>query len=355
MKMKNLTRLHTLLLMLVVSSAMILGSCKKDDDDKIVEGDKTELNALIAEAQALADAATTADYPEAAITTFKTTLATIKTTAATSLTQVQIDNLLTQLSAAITTFNSKAYGFIDEALYLNAGWHFDEGTGTIATAFSSTAHVGTFTKGNPTVFGADAMMPSWADGVIGKAVLLNKGGHLEVPYSASFLPANITISVWVNPLEIYENNYIVSQNFWNGYKLQTQSVGKPFFTYKTVDGNIIDKDNVDGGSVVVNQWNHIVVSLNSVSKELKFYLNGELSYTWTATDGILPITQTLTDPDPQAFLIGCVATDAQIATWSWTETPTSLGYFKGSVDELKVYNIALSDGQIAKLYNDEKP
>ena len=133
MKMKNLMKFQTLLLMLIISSAMILVSCSKDDE--IVQGDKTELTALIAEADALATAATTTDYPQAAIDAYKTTLAGVKTAAAGKLTQAQIDILVTQLTEAINTFKSKEYGFIDESLYLNAGWHFDEGTGTNCYCF----------------------------------------------------------------------------------------------------------------------------------------------------------------------------------------------------------------------------
>jgi hypothetical protein len=357
MKMKNLMNFRTLLIMMIVSSAMILGSCK-DDEDPIVEGDKTELNALIVEADALANDATSADYPQAAIDAYKSTLATVKTAAATPLTQAEIDNLETQLTEAMNTFEAQAYGFIDEALYLNAGWHFDEGTGTTATAFSATKHVATFFKGNTVIMGASAMSPSWVDGVNGgKAVYLDKGAHLEVPYTTAFLPVDITISVWVKPDALYENNYIVSQNYWNGYKLQTQGGGKPFFTYKKVDGGIIDADNETDNSVKAGQWNHIVVSVNGTTKELKFYVNGTLTKTWTeANKSIGPLTRILTAPDPQPFIIGCVATDAELAAnfMSWT-TADNFGYFKGVIDELKVYNIALADGQVSKLYNDEKP
>jgi len=355
--MKKLMKLQTLLLMLFVSSALILASCK-DDDDEIVQGDKTELNALIAEAEAIAAAATTADYPQTAITAYNSTLTTIKAAAATPLTQAEIDNLEIQLTVAMNTLDSQAYGFIDETLYLNAGWHFDEGTGTTATAYSTVKHVGTFFKGNSVILGADAMMPSWTDGVKGgKAILLNKGAHLEVPYTTAFLPANITISVWVKPSEIYEHNYIVSQNYWTGYKLQTQGGGKPYFTFKKVDGGIIDADNELDASVKVNQWTHLVVSVNSTTKELKFYVDGLLTKTWTEENkGIGPLTQTLTSPDPQPFIIGGVATDAELAAnfMEWTNAD-NLGYFKGAIDELKIYNIALADGQVAKLFNDEKP
>jgi len=349
MKMKNLMKLQTFLLMLIISSAMILVSCSKDDE--IVQGDKTELTALIAEADAIAAAATTADYPQAAIDTYNSVLATVKTTAATKLTQVQIDNLVAQLTAAMNTFAAAEYGFIDESMYLNAGWHFDEGTGTTATAFSTVAHVATFTKGNAGVFGDDAALPTWVDGVKGgHAVSLNYGANLQVPYTASFLPTDISISVWIKPVELYENNYILSQNYWECYKLQTQGGGKPFFTYK--NGNYINKDNETDNSIKVDVWNHLVITLNSSTKLLKFYVDGTLTKTWDETGGILPFPTTLANPQP--FIIGCVATDAELATWSWTETPTSLGYFKGAIDELKIYNIALSDGQVSKLYNDEK-
>ena len=199
------------------------------------------------------------------------------------------------------------------------------------------------------------MMPSWTDGVKGKAVYFNKGAHLEVPYTNSFLPANLTISVSVKPDELYEHNYIISQNYWNGYKLQTQGGGKPFFTYKKIDGGIIDADNETDNSIKVAQWNHIVVSVNATTKELKFYVDGTLTKTWTETDkNIGPLLQTLENAQP--FIIGGVATDAELAAnfMEWT-TAENLGYFKGAIDELKIYNIALTDGQVSKLYNDEKP
>ncbi len=356
MKMKNLMNVHSLLLMVFISSALILGSCK--DDDEIVEGDKTALTSLITEADAIAAAATTADYPQSAITSFGTTLQTVKDAAATKLTQVQIDNLVTQLTEALNTFDAQAYGFIDESLYLNAGWHFDEGTGTTATAYSTVKHVGTFKPGNSVILGASAKSPAWVSGVNGgNAVYLDGGAHLEVPYTTAFLPANLTISVWVRPNEIYEHNYILSQNYWNGYKLQTQGGGKPFFTFKKVDGGIVDADNETDNSVSVGNWSHLVVSVNGTSKELKFYVDGLLTKTWTQeTKGIGPLTQTLTSPDPQPFIIGCVATDAELAAnfMEWTNAD-NLGYFKGAIDELKIYNIALTDGQVSKLYNDEKP
>lgn len=320
--------------------------------------DYATLYALITSSETLANGATSATYPQTAIDNFKSTLATVKTAAATLLTPAQITNLNVNLTAAKKTFGTQIYGFIDEDLYLTAGWHFDEGTGTTATAFSTVKHVGTFKAGNAVIMGANAKSPAWGDGVKGgKAIVLDGGAHLEVPYTTAFLPANLTISVWVKPTGLRADNYIVSQNYWTGYKLQIQDGGKPFFTFKKVDGGIVDADNETDNSVKINVWNHVVVTLNATTKELKFFVNGTHTKTWTETSkGIGPLTQTLTAPSPQPFIIGGVATDAELAAnfMAWT-TAANLGYFKGSIDELKIYNIALANGQVSKLYMDEKP
>lgn len=359
--MKNLIKQSTLMLMLIVGSALILGSCKKEP--VVVDGDHTALNALIVQADALAAAATTSGYPQTAIDAFKTTLASVKASNATKIPNGTITNLTTQLTAAMNTFKAQAYGFIDEALYLNAGWHFDEGTGTTATSFSAAHQVGTFTKGWTALLGSAAVLPTWIDGVKGgKAIYLHNGAHLEVPYTTAFLPASITISAWIKMDKIWENDIIVSQNYWWGYKFQTQGGGKPMLTERVNATTVNDFD--DGDPIVTpGVWSHVVVSLNSATKILKFYINGELTQTYTETNGVGPLTQTLSFVDgantytAQPFLIGCMATDAEIAAhpdnFSWITT-ANVGCFEGAIDELKIYNIALADGQVSKLYNDEK-
>lgn len=342
------------MLMLVISSALVLGSC--GDDDNGGGGDKTALNALIVEADQMAQEATPIHYPQTAIDSYKATLQSIKNSAAGNRTQLEINNLVTDLSEAMTDFQSRAYGFIDESIHLAAGWHFDEGTGTTATAFSTVKHVAIFKNGHASIFAGEAMAPSWVEGVDqGSAIYLNNGAHLEVPYTATFLPASLSISVWIKPIELYDNNCILSQNFSNGYTLKTQAFGRPFFSYKKQDGGIVEADNETDNSIGVNVWSHLVITLNSSTNELIFYVNGIHSKTWTQADKeIGPLTQSLTAPDPQPFLIGTIATDQQVATWSPAETPLTLGYFKGAIDELKIYSTALTEGQVSKLYTDEK-
>jgi len=358
--MKNLMKPITLLLMVIISSAIFFGSCKKDSTP--APTDKTALTKLMVSADSLSTAAIPANYPQTDIDAYKTTLATIKTAAAlTTITQVQADNLVVQLNAAMTLFKTKVYGYIDENLYLVAGWHFDEGTGTTATSYSTAKQVGTFTKGWTTLLGSATVLPTWVTGAKGgKAIYLTKGAHLEVPYTAALLPANITISAWIKMDKIWENDIIVSQNYWFGYKFQTQGTGLPMFSGRT---NATTNYDVDAPAAVTpGAWTHVVVTLNSTTKVLVFYVNGVNVQTWT--DGITPLTQTLNfnippyTYTPQPFIIGSLATDAELdakpLNFDWIHV-TNIGSFEGAIDELKVYNTALTDGQVGKLYNDEKP
>jgi len=365
MERKTLIGIRTLLLMLVVGAALFVGSCKKSDSTTPVVVDRTALTKVLVSADSLSTAATVTGYDQADITAYKATLATAKTASTSStLTQAQVNSLVGQIKAAMVLLNSKAFGFINEGLNLVAGWKFDEGTGTTATSYSTAKQVGTFTKGWTTLLAANAALPTWVDGVKGgKAIHLNNGAHLEVPYSPSFLPASISISAWIKMDKTnWENNIIVSQNYWKGYKFQTQGASYPLFTERISATAVQDKDA--GVAVAPNVWTQVAVSLNSATDSLRFYINGNLIITYTTSDGIGPLTQTLAFVDAgytytaQPFLIGSFATDAELAAkpinFNWITT-ANVASFEGSIDNLKIFNTALKPGQIKKLYNDEKP
>lgn len=365
MKVLKFLKLRTLMMMLIVSSALIFVSCGSNDDGTPAVVDRAALTKAIASADSLSSAATTSDYEQADIDAYKATLATAKTASTSStLTQAQVNSLVGQIKAAMTLLNSKAFGFINETVNLVAGWKFDEGTGTTATSYSAAKQVGTFMKGWTTLLAANAALPTWVDGVKGgKAIHLDNGAYVEVPYSSSFLPASISISAWIKMDKPgWENNVIVSQNYWWGYKFATQSAGYPLFTERISPTSVQDKDA--GVAVAPNVWTQVAVTLNSAKDSMQFFINGNLIITYTAADGIGPLTQTLNFVDggytytAQPFLIGSFATDAEVAAkplnFNWITT-ANVGSFEGSIDNLKIFNIALKPGQIKKLYNDEKP
>jgi hypothetical protein len=356
--MKNLMKWKSLLLMLFVGTAVIMSSCNDDDDDNgIVEGDKTELNAQIAKAEALLNSATTADYPQEAIDAFKSTLETVKTAASKPLTQAEINNLVVQLTQAQETFEAAAYDAIP-ATSLLIGLSFNEGSGTQLTAEGKNL-IAKLTAGPPEIFGTNTNLPSFVDGIDGKAMYFSRGSHLEISdyNSSDFLGNQLSIAAWVKPDSTRPGNYIISYNYWKSWKFQIQELNKPFFTVSTTAGGT-DADNQLDFSAPNGSWTHVAISLNLTTGILNMYVNGVNTMQWTSetkenlTGTITPYATVL------PIMIGACTTyeEAKAAwDWSWSETPNAWDHFVGAMDELKVYNIALTDGQVSKLYNDEKP
>jgi hypothetical protein len=195
------------------------------------------------------------------------------------------------------------------------------------------------------------------------ALHFTAGSHLEInDYTASaLLDSKLSIAVWVKIDSVRANNYILSYNDWYTWKFQTQDEGKPFFTVQTSAG-YTDADNQVNNSVPKLTWTHLVVSMDLVAQKLNFYVNGINTMEWTSVTKtnlhgtIIPYTALSASKLP--LLIGAAFTYAEAklawpASWGW-ETIPNWGYFTGSMDELKVYNVALTDEQVSLLYNKEK-
>jgi len=346
-----------------VSLALFAGafsSCKTADP---VLADQTALTAVIDSCQTLADAATTTDYKQADIDAFKATLATVKTAAAnTAISQTAVDNLVVQLRAAKATFLAAAYSAIAPSA-LTFGLTFDEGTGTQLTTSGSNAWTALLTAGPSQLFGTNTGLPTFVAGHKGKAMHFTAGSHLEISdYTASkLLGKDLSIAVWVKTDSVRANNYIMSYNAWYTWKFQVQDGGKPFFTATTTAGTF-NSDNQQDNSVPNTTWTQLVVSMSLTTGTLTFYVNGVSTMVWTTTTEplltgtLVPYTGISTTKLP--LVIGAAITYAEAnaawpASWGWATIP-NWGYFTGSMDELKVYNIALTDGQVAKLYAGEK-
>jgi hypothetical protein len=335
--------------------ATVYTSCTPEES---TTADTTILVAVIDSCQTLADAATTTDYPQLAITTFKSALSVAKTAILDKkITQTAIDNLVVSLRAAKATFLASAYDAIPSASLL-MGLSFNEGTGTQLTAAGKN-WTAVLKKGPAEIFGTGTNFPSFVDGKIGKAMYFSNGSHLEIAdYTANdLLGSKLSIAVWVKPDSTRAGNYIMSYNYWNSWKFQLQEQNKPFFTIHTNADGWVDADNQADFSAPNDAWTHLVVTLDMTTKLLTFYVNGAVTMEWNATTkagltGTGPFVYATTLP----LMIGACTTyaEANAWTWSWTHTPANWDGFYGAMDELKMYNIALTEGQVSKLYNEEK-
>ncbi len=354
--MKKLISFFTLMLAVALVTPMFT-SCGSDDDEETpVVLNTATLDEQLASCEALANAASTDDYPETAINTFKSLISSVKAAKAVATTQAQIDALVNQLTTGLSTFEAAAYGAIADSAVI-AKWTFDtDATNQVSEGSYKWTAV---CKSSPACFSTTSN-PTFVDGISGKAVYLENGAHLEVSdfSESAILPTEFSISAWVKLSKTYANNYIISYNYWNTWKFQLQDQNKPFFTFAGNDG-IADADNERDQSAKEGEWTMLTVVLSYKSHTLSFYVNGDLTKTWdatgkpalssnswasyTSTTGQLPI------------FIGLSTSEAEAtAAWNWEWNSDSLGAFYGAIDNLGLYNVALTAGQVKKLYKDKK-
>lgn len=334
--------------------AGVFTGCKSTTNPPVV-ADQTKLTALIDSCNTLSAGATTTNYPQSAITTFQTTLASVKTAAANAaITQSAVDNLVVQLRTAKNVFLASNFSAIAPSA-ITFALTFDEGSGTQLTTTGSKLWTAVLMAGPSQLFGTATGLPTFVPGKKGTAMHFAQGSHLEISNytSPDLLKSQMSIAVWLKEDSTRENNYIMSYNYWNTWKFQLQTGDLPFFTTHVTGDKYTDADDA-GTAVTKGTWTHVVVTLDLTAGTMTFYVNGQNVKSWTRTDKpnltgtLLPYATVL------PLMIGSQTTYAESIATAQGPTTKNWGYFAGAMDELKFYNITLNDGQVAKLYNDEK-
>jgi hypothetical protein len=152
------------------------------------------------------------------------------------------------------------------------------------------------------------------------ALVLGAGGYATA--GTSSLPANNasqTISAWVNFSSTSADQYVVS--LWNPATTQALSMGilsGKLMVWRWGPGPLVSM-----APPSTNSWHHVAYTYDG--KTHKLYLDGKTPATGTTPANVSPVTV------------------AEIGSWSGE------GFFHGQIDELRVYNVALSATQIAQL------
>lgn len=180
-------------------------------------------------------------------------------------------------------------------------WPMDEGAGNKVIDASGQGNTGTIT-------GA-----TWTNGKHGKALSFN-GVNDVVALSGIALTNTHTVSMWINPTLGDTYGAVFSQDNLIGiyYKSDT---GKISFYY----GNT---NHLFNTALNQNAWNHIIISSNSGS--VTFYLNG-------VPDGV--------ESSATGYTANTIGDDSSSET------------FKGKLDDIRIYNRALTATEISKLYS----
>ncbi len=337
-------------LIIPLSAALLISGCKKDEEEECPEVNYTELDAKIAEAQALHDAAVEGTNPGEYLPGAKADLQTAIDLAQAvrdkdCVTQTELDNAVVALNEAIVEFeDQKVTDVAPDALV--AHWKFNGD----ATDASGNGHDGTVSAGHPEWGGG---MPALAEDRHGNAdycYMFQDGGNIVVPNSPDFTPTDLTISVWMNLYDTWAHNYFISNDIWHTWKFQVQDANKPFFTAHitddaTGDEAYIDKDS-NTGILELDTWYHVVMTYTK--GKIVFYIDGVKVQEWDD----FPSGDFIAPHDGIDLCIGqALATDDfDDDLHKWEEW---LGFFKGYLDDMRIYNTVLTDAQVTSLHEYE--
>ncbi len=375
MKFKNQMKYLTLAMVFGLSTALVLSSCSKKSNP-FVPPDTTSLSAAIDSAKWYLTNTHEGTQPgeyakgtQAPLQTAVTAAEAVLTAAATTGTQAEVTAATANLVAALGMYESGKITAI-AASSLVAYWKFNGN----ANDSSGNGHNGTLEACPATVSGVGLVItPGVTPGPVpnltndrfgnaNSAYHFSNGGHVDVPYSPAFNPAAISISLWVRQdtagrIDHASDCYMISLSRWNGWKFQTQP-DRPFFTYQ-LDTSAVNTTyfNQDAGvgmtigtTVGAGPWNHIVVTYDGVGTE-SFYINGVQTITYSppkVRGAMMPISPTYD------LAIG---TDLANAAYSYLSTAQNYieygGYWTGDMDDVMIYNVALTKEQVLQIYNQQ--
>lgn len=198
-------------------------------------------------------------------------------------------------------------------LSLVGEWNFEEGKGETAEDTSGNGNTGI-------IHGT-----TWTTGKIGSTLQFNgTNDYVDVGNAKSLNIANaITIEAWIRPSSIANYPSIVNNNT-SGYNLQigtTPGDGRLVLAKQGVAYLVKAKTVLD-----TNRWYHIAATYDG--KTAKIYINGKLDAQNKANHSFDSTANTL------------------IGYYSGEDT-----YFSGKIDDLRIYDYALTSDQIDGDYN----
>ena len=174
--------------------------------------------------------------------------------------------------------------------------------------------------------------------------------YIEVLDNTSLNVSNITISAWINPTAF--NSYLNGAGYWNNYSgfickdAQSQTSQMCFTTAANANpsGLRVQASCTDGtysdanipNSVSLNSWQHIIYIFANGS--VKIYKDGILVVEDNTNSG------KLLSNNNQPLLIG--------RTYWYPSASLLISYFTGKIDDIRIYNRALTNTEIQALYHE---
>jgi hypothetical protein len=211
-----------------------------------------------------------------------------------------------------------------------AHWTLDERQGTSANDITGNANTGTLTNG-----------PIWTPGKIGQSLLFDgTNDYIDLPTVFSIATGDFTFSSWISKSSATGNVESILARGGNhrGAMLYVDTDGEIKFAVRSAPANLY---TISSNIVADRQWRH--VSGVWENSNLSLYVDGAL--TATASGSVFD-----SEPSEEAE-IGADRTGSVVDAACCSNTD----YFKGFIDDTRIYDYARTPAQIAWDYNQGKP
>src|SRR3989454_10789310 len=210
----------------------------------------------------------------------------------------------------------------DIASGLGLSYRFDEAAGRVATGSSGTGNTGSLLGGT-----------TWTAGHVGPAVNFDgvSGNATAATTTGLNLSATLTIAAWINPSDVSAPyRTLVGKGVYG-----LRGYGVNLFNGQLNFSKVGLADVTSSVLLSTGTWQHVAITWNAATSEVKFYLNGALAQT------IINSVVLAAPLDTDKLLVGL-----------WLGGGSS---FAGAMDELRIYNRVLSETDILALYNNSPP
>ncbi len=195
-------------------------------------------------------------------------------------------------------------------------WNFEESEGTNTIAFDSSVNCN-----DGTINGA-----TWVDGRIGDALSFDGNDYVEIPYISELNPRTaITVEAWVNPSSNTNWQRVISKSAYPNTDYSLFRGDKNNIGFSVKIGSVNRTAYSVANTVPIGVWTYVVGTYDG--SRVRLYINGK-QVTSIAVTGQINAHQ-------EALRIG--------------GDPKG-DYFKGKIDEVSIFNRALTATEILRRY-----
>ena len=229
----------------------------------------------------------------------------------------------------------------DVASGLIGHWKFDEPSGTTAADSSGNNY-------HAQLFNAGTGAASWVDGKVNGGIQLDgTDDYLAIQTlnytQAGQIPA-VTVVAWLKT-SASSQRYVISSDRSTNWRVTVggdSNTGKLFFA--STDSAEVTADNYSNSVVNDGAWHLVVASYDSVTSLKKFYLDGN-------PNGSASVHGNLALGSGAYTRFGTIGTTNEDIAYNTPQPGPRGGFFQGTLDEIRLYDRALTDADVAYLYS----